>query len=125
MCQCEPVRWSELSAAEQEKYGNGCGPRRFPRWLINWLFGWLFEASCRRHDFGYARGGSKADKTASDKGLYNAMIRDAAVLLKDRKLLQYLAALLVAVVFYLIVVALGWVRFEYGPYKTKEQILKQ
>jgi len=89
------------------------------------LFGWLFEASCRRHDFGYARGGSSDDKKTVDKGFRKAMNLDSKELLKNKQYVKYMVAKVVSLAFYLIVATLGWTRFTYGPYQSKEAILKQ
>ena len=117
-CQCKPVRWAELSESEKNAFGNGCGPAWFPDWLVNLLFGWFFEASCRRHDFAYSRGGSPSDRKAADKGFFKAMLRDAKRLSGYQRWL----ASVVAVVFYLLVRLFGWLAFKYGPYLTLSMI---
>jgi hypothetical protein len=95
-CHCNPPRWAYLTAEEQLAFGNGCGPAFFPNWLIALLFGWFFEASCRRHDFGYARGGSKHDRQKVDHGFYRAMLRDAERLDDLGFFFQYLTAFFMA-----------------------------
>ena len=40
--------------------GNGCGPDWVPRKIKSLLFDWFFEASCDKHDAGYAEGGDEA-----------------------------------------------------------------
>lgn len=112
--QSEPVRWAELSELQQKTFGNGCGPEWFPQWLINLLFGWFFEASCRRHDFAYSRGGDSVDRKAADKGFLKAMLRDAERLTGVERFLAHK----VSIAFYLFVRVFGWMAFEYGPYFT-------
>tara|TARA_R110002050_G_scaffold269917_1_gene412405 strand:- start:30951 stop:31331 length:381 start_codon:yes stop_codon:yes gene_type:complete len=119
-----PIRWSDLTKDQQANFGNGCGPKWFPKIVTKALFGWFFEASCRRHDFGYARGGSKADKEAVDKGFYMAMLRDAERFAEQHKYAKHIAAWILAVVFYSSVKWLGWTRFNYGPYQEKTTLLK-
>lgn len=119
----KPVRWSELTPKQQADFGNGCGPKWFPGWIIKLLFGWFSNASCRRHDFGYERGGSESDKVVVDNGFRNAMLRDAERLAEQHKYAKHIAAWIVAEAFYLIVKNLGWMRFKYGPYQTLEEVL--
>jgi len=120
-CQCKPVRWDELSPDEQAEFGNGCGPKWMPDWLKHfisvYLFGWLYEASCRRHDFGYARGGSEANRKKADLGYYRAMQRDAGRLANESSCKE-MAALMVAWLYYRLVRLFGWTRFSYGPYRS-------
>lgn len=120
----EPVRWADLTPKERADFGNGCGPKWLPKWATNLLFGWFFEASCRRHDFGYARGGTKADKKTVDKGFRMAMLRDAERLAEQHKYAKHITAWFVAELFYFSVKTMGWMQFKYGPYRTKQQILK-
>lgn len=123
-CHCNPPRWAELTAEEQLGFGNGCGPKWLPNPITKLLFGWFFDASCRRHDFGYARGGSHADKMVVDKGFYLAMLRDAERLAEQQKPVQHISALFMTKSFYVMVRSLGWMQFNYGPYQSKEQMLK-
>ncbi|MBL4574606.1 MAG: hypothetical protein JKY51_00715 [Opitutaceae bacterium] len=111
------LRWDDLTPLQKAQFGNGCGPAFFPEYLTQFLFGWFFDASCRRHDFAYARGGSRSDRKADDIGFYKAMLRDAILAtrgngFKERGLCA------VAWVFYKLVRGFGWLRFSYGPYKT-------
>ena len=112
-CSCRPVRWAELNSEQQNQLGNGCGPDWFPDWLVRLLFGWFFEASCRRHDFAYERGGSREDRKKADRGFLKAMMRDAERLPWYKGGFAYI----VAGVFYLLVRLFGSWSFYYGPYK--------
>lgn len=114
-----PARWRQLNLAQKKTFGNGCGPKWFPRWLTRLCFGWLFKASCRRHDFAYARGGNRADRKAADIGFKNGMAQDVE---KYRGLKKILANI-VAAVFYRLVRLLGLFVFTYGPYQSLAAIL--
>lgn len=118
------IRWAELTDDERANFGNGCGPAWFPKAVTKVFFGWFFEASCHRHDFGYARGGSKADKEAVDKGFYKAMLRDAVRLFDEHKPFQFAAASVLATSYFSIVKLFGWTQFNYGPHQEKEALLK-
>lgn len=107
------IRWADLTLREQADFGNGCGLAWMPRWLVNLFFGWFFEASCRRHDFGYARGGSRADRYAVDVGFYASMRRDAR--LAPFFMRHFL--LILAWLFFVLVRLFGWWRFNYGAYQ--------
>lgn len=113
------VRWFELSPTEQVAFGNGCGPAWFPRWLTDLFFGWFFEASCKRHDFGYARGGAEKDRWAVDVGFLFSMWRDVSLAPLALRLILFV----LSIVFFLLVRLFGWRLFNYGPYRTKEQLL--
>jgi len=122
-CLCTQPRWADLTATEQVEFGNGCGPSFFPAWLIALLFGWFFETSCRRHDFAYARGGSKADRKKVDQGFYKAMLRDAVRLDDNGELVKAIVAILMARLFYVLVRGFGWLLFNYGPYRSLAELL--
>ncbi len=119
-----PIRWNQVPDSLKSKIGNGCGPRSLPTWLStflnHFLFGWLFNASCRRHDFAYARGGSKVDRKASDVGLLKAMKQDI-----DRLpgWYQRYPAMVVCYTWYYLVRWFGWLFFNYGPYLSLDEIL--
>ncbi|AUZ85778.1 hypothetical protein [Methylophaga nitratireducenticrescens] len=127
--QLDPVRWSQLTPQQQATFGNGCGPRWLPKWfnriLHHYLFGWLFEASCRRHDFAYARGGTEVNRKLSNKRYFEAMIRDAKRLADDKKYGRHLAATLMALTYYGFVTLFGRFSFNYGYYLTLNAILKR
>lgn len=113
------VRWDELTTEQQKAYGNGCGPAWLPKWLKKLLFGWFFEASCKRHDFAYSRGGDEADRHEADQGFLNAMLRDV------KKLKWYLQvpAYIEAWCFYGLVRVFGSWSFTYGEYKNLREII--
>jgi hypothetical protein len=113
----KPPRWADLTIQEQNDFGNGCDPAFFPDWLTRLLFGWFFDASCRRYDFGYARGGSEADR-----GFYLAMRNDANRY-ADKAEIKYILAFALAVAFYRFVRLFGWLRFYYGPYRSLSELL--
>ena len=105
------VRWHELTPIQQADFGNGCGVSWMPNWLTSLFFGWFFEASCRRHDFGYVRGGTENDRVRVDLGFLRSMWRDVA--LATLVLRPFLYGL--SIVFFLLVVLFGPWRFRYGP----------
>ena len=54
---------------------NGCGPQWFERfaltrWFREYLFDWFFEASCNKHDEGYAQGGDEIRRFECDWKFY-------------------------------------------------------
>lgn len=60
--------WSELTAEQQSVYGDGC----------SYVFDFCFTASCRQHDFGFARGGGIKDWYKANWDLYTHMLNDAS-----------------------------------------------
>lgn len=108
------IRWADLTSSQQAEFGNGCGPDWLPRWMARLLFGWFFEASCRRHDFAYTRGGDDKDRLAADRGFFKAMLRDVKRLHWSLQLPAYAEAL----AFYGIARLLGRWQFHYGPYRS-------
>lgn len=86
-----------------------CGPSWLPTIIRAILFGWFFEASCRRHDQGYARGGSEVDRLYFDTKFLMAMLRDTREGHKAFMLFKLILAFL-----YFIAVRLGgWISFNY------------
>lgn len=87
----------------------GCGPSFLPQWLIDFFFGWFFEADCEKHDEGYQKGGDWVRKLECDFKFYLAMLRDSQRSRGFKKALK----LLVATIYFWIVLLLGWLRFNY------------
>ena len=118
------VEWAELTAQQQSEFGNGCGPRLFPpainRFITRRLWGWLFDASCRRHDFAYARGGSSLDRQSADRGFYRALRADAQRLSARA---GRVAAKIFAWLYFVGVRLFGRFSFYYGPYRSKPELL--
>lgn len=88
---------------------NGCGPLWMPQKIKALLFNWFFEASCNKHDLGYAEGGDELWRWYCD-------LRFLIAMLKDVKRLPWYwrpLALIVAIFFYLVVMILGWSRYNY------------
>ena len=119
MARSVKIRWADLTPQQQAQFGNGCGPDWLPRLLVKILFGWFFEASCRRHDFAYSRGGDAADRLAADRGFLKAMIRDAKRLHWSLRLPAFVEAL----AFYGLVRAFGGITFDGGRYKALQELL--
>ena len=57
-------------------YTDACGPQWLPKIARKALFGWFFDASCRKHDEGYAEGGDSKRRKECDKKFLSAMLRD-------------------------------------------------
>lgn len=88
---------------------NDCGPAWLPEWIKWLLFNWFFEASCNRHDEGYGEGGDEHRRFECDWKFWMAMKRDVKRLAKWKRP----AAWLVAISFYALVRAFGWMMFNY------------
>lgn len=111
------VRWHELTKEQQSNFGNGCGPRG-----LNWLiYDWVFLSSCRRHDFAYGRGGNELDRWHADWMFYRNMLVNAWAQGCVGCGIWYS---LMATLYYLAVMLFGWMGFDYGTPKTKEEIFK-
>jgi len=78
----------------------------FIKWL---LFNWFFEASCNKHDIGYAKGGTEIDRFKCDWKFWLAMKADVSRLWWPLQLV----ALITAIVFFIIVRVGGWYQFKY------------
>ena len=88
---------------------NGCGPEWLPTVIKSLLFNWFFEASCNRHDEGYAEGGNEGRRYECDQLFWLAMRRDT---------LHYdgigrAARWLMALAFFVMVRLFGWMSFNY------------
>ena len=74
-------KFSDLTPAQQLKFGNGLGSYWFPaklRQFITKQASWFFKtASWRHHDFGYVVGGHRWDRARCDWKFYAAMLHDA------------------------------------------------
>ncbi len=105
--------WSELTPSEQARYGNGIGPHWFPnvlrRWITDFCSQFFREASWRRHDYGYHRGGSELHRIRCDGLFLVAMRRDVYRSPWYWKPLTWLLAHL----FYIAVRLFGWASFNY------------
>lgn len=88
---------------------NGCGPAWLPRWLTRALFDWFFEASCDKHDEGYAQGGDEVRRFECDYKFWQAMRRDT---LRQRGPVR-LVCWLQAAAFFSMVRLFGRSRFNY------------
>jgi len=113
------AKWSQLTKEQQDTFGNGCGLNIR---LLN-LKDKLLTASCRHHDFNYARGGTKEDRFKADSDFLVAMLRDiqeSGMVLIERQ--RYTRR---AIIFYILVRLFGWVAFKYGRYLSIEEVLEQ
>jgi hypothetical protein len=87
---------------------NGCGPGWLPKKVNSVLFDWFFEASCNKHDEGYAKGGSAARRKVCDQKFYAAMKRDADMF----KGVKRRAMKIQAGMYYGLVRSFGWLHFN-------------
>lgn len=96
---------------------NGCGPVWLPGWIKALLFNWFFEASCDKHDIGYAQGGDEVRRFECDWKFLHAMLRDT------RRQKGYLKPLcyLLAWVFFALVRLFGWLQFNYLPQSSSDK----
>lgn len=93
---------------------NGCGPEWMDKWgwsrkLQDGLFDWFHEASCDKHDEGYAEGGGRKRRKVCDEKFLDAMLRDSDVLRGTKRSI----AMSQAYAFYGLVRAFGWLHFNY------------
>jgi hypothetical protein len=113
------VSWHELTREEQRQFGNGCGPIKkvllHPPQLV-------FQASCRRHDFYYSRGGTRIDRKKADQSFLQMLVKNA---LEQEPFHMALFYYLIALIYGAVVRAFGWTAFAYKPYLTKEKILEE
>ena len=98
---------------------NGCGPAWMDKWpttiklkafVAKHFLGWLFHASCNIHDEGYEEGGNWIRKIYCDVRFFAAMIKDAGGL---DGLHKQIAALVVAFVYFILVLLAGWFSFNF------------
>jgi hypothetical protein len=83
----------------------------------------MWEEACRKHDFGYWKGYTKADRKRIDLEWFWAMIEDVDN--ADRSLLSHGALVykFVALIYLIFVRAFSGKYFEYGErYKTREDL---
>jgi hypothetical protein len=110
------VSWNDLTPTEQANYGNGCGlTLRF----LN-VPDFMFRASCRQHDFNYARGGGLWYKVKADVNFWSAMLDDV----ENTK--NPLFWTFVSTVYFIGVTfnPIAYIAFKYGRFRTKEEILQ-
>lgn len=88
---------------------NGCGPAWMPSIFKKALFNWFFEASCDKHDEGYDIGGDEVRRFECDWRFWQAMKRDALRYKGPVRVVCYVTA----IVYFLLVRAFGWTRYEY------------
>ena len=120
--------FSDLAAAERLHFGNGVGPSWIPcavRLCITTYVSWFFaDASWRHHDFGYSIGRTERERWSYDWRFFRAMVTDA---LSQSPAIWIVAAplgLVVALIFYLCVMAGGWTSFRYDHrYRTIDEAL--
>ena len=86
---------------------------------MKYLFAWMFHAQCGHHDWGYIVGGGERRRLHCDLKFGKAIIRDAL-----NQWFNAMMALLIAPIFFLLVICFGRFSFRYGPPLTKSQALE-
>ena len=99
------VRWSDLTPQEQTNFGDGC----------TFVPDFIFTANCRQHDFNYTRGGSILDKLKADFDMCRFMWSDSQLFTHYAVTLAYYLGLTL--------LPFSYFFFEWGEYKTLEEIL--
>ena len=109
-------KWDDLSQEEQESCGyGGCGISLFG--CIKIIPDFVFKKACWRHDFGYLRGGSEHVRNLIDAN-FAEEVRKLALEYGRLNAYRYWAELYAGAV-----KKIGYMAWDYGPMKTKDQIL--
>jgi hypothetical protein len=107
----------ELQTLKDKKILNGCGGMR-TYWLIP---DFIFCESCNQHDFYYERGGDIFDKMEADLMFVAHMLKQ----INNHHSQWYKKILhtLLAGVYFIAVSVLGLFGWEWGEYRTLEEII--
>lgn len=103
--------WSELTQEEKQSFGNGCSI----------VPDFMFTASCRQHDFNYTRGGGIKDKIKADWDLCRLMFVDALYSRHPYFYIWFAPIYFIG----LMIPPIPYIKFNFGRYRTKEEILKE
>lgn len=109
------IHWHDLTTEEQSHFGDGCGALAKGFKVPDFIF----KASCKQHDFYYARGGWPWHKVTADTQFYYHMLKDAWAY-------PWLQAFIysgLATIYYVTVMTVSWPFFTYGKWRSKEEIL--
>ena len=109
------LHWSDLTPEERARYGDGCGALAKGFKVPDFIF----TASCKQHDFGYARGGWPWHKAKADWDFYRHMLIDAW----QYPWLQAFIYSCLATIYFIVVFTISWPFFTYGKWRSKEEIL--
>ena len=99
------VHWSDLSPQEQSLFGDGC----------TFVPDFIFTANCRQHDLNYSRGGWLFDKLNADFDMCRRMWDDSQTFTHYAATLSYYLGLTL--------LPFSYFFFEWGEYKTLEEII--
>lgn len=99
--------FSDLTKEQQLSFGDGC----------SYVPDFIFTADCRHHDFNYARGGRLKDKIKADYDLCRMMVNDSFLWWHYAVTLIYWLGLTI--------LPFPYIRFKWGNYKLKEEIIKE
>lgn len=121
------VSWHSLTIEEKKQVGNvpGAGSTTwFTDWLLNDFFNFTFSNfAFGPHDWAYVRGGGVRSKIKSDLQMLFYLWVDA---LEQPSLIKgILLFFFVAPIAFLVVLTFGFFFFDFGPYKTKDDALKE
>lgn len=119
------VSFGDLSKEEQQYFeeviANGCGPKNLPwltHFLQNYFYGNLLYANCVQHDFNFVRGGGLKDFLKANWDMCSRMLIDSVI-----KIWKGLFFAFVALCYLMGITLGGAFFFNFGPYKTKDEIL--
>lgn len=121
----KPFKINELTEHQKLAIENDpsfyCGTS-FLKTKIFILPSFCFEASCDLHDLFYRRGGGILDKIEADLDFYFLMISD--ILRKQDALINSMFYCLMATAYFFAVSIFGLFSFNWGLYKTFDEIMK-
>lgn len=119
------VSWHSLTKTEKFLVGNvpGAGSTEwFTNWLLNEYFAFKFSNfAFGPHDWAYIRGGGVRDKVKSDLQMLFYLWVDA--LEQETILKGLLLFFIVAPLAFLTVLTLGFIFFDFVPYRSKQDAM--
>ena len=111
--------YTTFSKVKRQIYGNVCGPKLFK--LDKLIPNFKYHMACREHDFYYDCGGNEKDRNWADQRFWTKMIIEVR---KKAKWYNKIWMWSLTPIYYGAVVAFGRFGFEYGPYKTRKELIK-
>lgn len=110
------LKYEDFTNYQISKIANGCGSKGFGMAVPDFVF----EESCNRHDIGYWIGGSEVDRKAIDVRYYYDMKNDARKASWFKRPFYFMTAW----IYYKFVRMFGKPFFNFGPKKTRDDLLK-
>jgi len=102
--------FTDLPIEIQQSFGNGC----------TGVFDFCFTASCRKHDFGYLRGGGIYDFLKANWDMFTHMLHDSSTWWHYLVSIVYFIGVNVFGVFFF-----SWRSVWRGNYRTLEEIIEE